>query len=526
MSKLLTIAIYLRISREDDKDSESQSISNQRACILDYINAYLSKNCAVSVVEYIDDGYTGTTFDRPQFKRLVSDCKNKKIDVVIVKDTSRLGRHHIWAGYYSEEFFVEHNIRFIAINDGIDTASEEQNDFIPIKLAFDEFYPRDISKKVKSALVAKKKAGKHLAPTAPYGYKKDPEDNYKLLIDNEVRKNVEKIFKLALENYSDCSIANILTSEGVLIPSVYKNLNRGKKSCVYGAWCSRTVGGMLDNPTYMGCLTQGRMKKLRIKSKKIVRTDKSKWIIAKDSHEPIIDKATFEKVQEIRESKQPKIKIKYDDLLGGLLFCKECGHTLGINRNGVGTAYVVCNYYRKYSKYGACTSHSMKYADLEKEVLRQLKTIYKNQIKQKEMDKKIVDVVKKNQALDKKKDLITQHKITCSKLDNQLENAYLDKLNGIITDSMYLSVSKKLSEQLNTLKQNIDTLEKEQENKKNRVMELKLLERELSQILTFEKPSKSLLMKIIKKIEITEAKKIEIYLNIRGDVRKCVTSEA
>ena len=297
-SKIYNVGIYIRLSREDEEKNkvESESITNQRNIILDYINK-LDENFKV-YDEYVDDGYSGTNFDRPSFNKLIQDIESGKVNCVITKDYSRLGRDYIKSGEYLEKYFPSHNVRYIAILDNIDTLYDSSsNDFAPFKAVFNDQYAKDISKKVRSSLASKKGKGEFLGWKAVYGYKLDENDRYKLVIDEEAAKVVRRIFQMAYEGKSCKVIADILTNEGVPIPSVYANLNRGKKSSAYGLWCSRTIDEMLNNETYIGNLTQGRRRTINYKIKKEIRVPKEQWIVKENTHEPIIDKQMFEIVQ-------------------------------------------------------------------------------------------------------------------------------------------------------------------------------------------------------------------------------------
>ena len=259
------VGIYLRLSREDEKLGESESISNQRDLLLNYIR----DNNLLLVDEYVDDGVSGTTFDRAGFNRMIKDCEAKKINMIITKDTSRLGRDHIEFGFYVERYFPEHNIRYVAVNDGIDTeSSSSANDMLVFKSAFNDMYVKDISNKIRSSLYTKKRNGQFVGAYAPYGYMKDPEDKHKLLINEEEARIVKRIFKMFASGSSLNDICDILTHEQIKTPSISKNMKLGQNNVHYGVWSTRTISDILKCPTYIGNLTQCKQKKVNYKSKR------------------------------------------------------------------------------------------------------------------------------------------------------------------------------------------------------------------------------------------------------------------
>ena len=226
------VGIYLRLSREDEKQGESGSISTQRELLLDYIK----NNNLLFVCEYVDDGVSGTTFDRKGFNRMIRDCESKKINMIITKDTSRLGRDHIEFGYYVEKYFPEHNIRYVAVNDGIDTFNNSSNDMLLFKSAFNDMYVKDISNKLRSSLYIKKKSGLFVGCYAPYGYKKCNNDNHRLEIDSNTSYVVKRIFDMFIKGYSLGKISDVLTCENIPTPSMAKNMRLGQSNIHYGVW--------------------------------------------------------------------------------------------------------------------------------------------------------------------------------------------------------------------------------------------------------------------------------------------------
>lgn len=511
------VGMYIRLSREDeekeDSNAESESISNQRSFILDF----LKENNYTLYDEYVDDGFSGTNFNRPGFKRLIQDIEAGKINMVVTKDMSRLGRDYIGFGDYIEKWFPEHNVRYIAITDNVDTFADGiGNDIVPFKAIMNDMYSKDISKKVKASITTKKKNGQFLGSHAPYGYKKDPNNKYKLIIDKEASVVVKRIYDMYLSGVSLHEIARILTDEKITKPSVYlgKKVIREDLAMI---WDVRSIYDILSNPNYTGDLVQGRHKKVNYKSKKLVKAPKSQWITAYNTHEAIIDKKTFELVQAIHEKNRLIHKNeKKDDLLKGFLYCKECGHTLGINHNGAKQRYIVCNYYRKYSKQGFCTSHSMRYEEIEKIVLKEVRNLCKQVVDTKRLENILKNNDKKKKAIENLDIQIKQAKKVIQDNTDFLYNSYLDKLKGIITTEMYQKLANSLSEEMKVNQELVNKLEKEQQElKDNKVNNNSDVKKIVNDYLALKKVDRNLLANIIDYITVDKDKNIEIHFKIQ-----------
>ena len=503
--------MYLRLSRDDGDKLESESISNQR----DFINDYIKKNDYILIQEYIDDGISGTTFERPGFKKMINDALSGKINTIITKDLSRLGRNNSKTSGYVEEFFPENNIRYIAILNGIDTEEDNvANKFASYLYVQNEQYAYDISEKVKAAINTKKRNGQFLGATAPYGYKKDPNNKYHLIIDEYSSQIVKRIFNMFINGYSLQRIADSLTNDKIPIPSVYKNLNRGMKSTAYGIWCTRTIDEMLNNPTYIGNLTQCRRKKKSFKLKKIVRNPKEKWIIVKNTHEPIIDTDTFNIVQELYHKNTNTNN--NDVLLKGLLFCKECGHSIAISKNNNNKYYCQCNYYKKYSKRGLCTPHSCPYELLENSVLTEIRKLCKLCLNKRNLETIVNNNNKQHKLILEFKSKINKASIKLYSLTQKLDTTYDDRLNNIITIEQYKKTSNNLKNEIKEEKNLLYSLNKEYyyllKNKKN----IEDYTSIIKEYLEFKNPTKQLISSIIDKVLLDENKNIDIHLKIKS----------
>lgn len=515
------VGIYLRLSREDDLKGESGSISNQR----DIINQYIKENKLICVNEYVDDGVSGTQFDRDGWNKLISDIEAKRINMVITKDLSRFGRNEGQQLRYLD-YFYENGIRYVAILDNVDTFDEynTSNEMIPIQCFFNEKHVRDTSKKMKASVYNKRSQGCFLGKTAPYGYKKDPNDKYKLLIDDEAAQVVRKIFELFVNGKSVSTICNILTDEKIPIPSEYKGLNVGMKSTVYGIWNNRTVSDILKLPTYVGDLTQGRSRKLSYKSKKRVRLQKENWIICQNKCPAIIDRETFNLVQDIYNRNKNQGKNTQNILLKGFVYCKECGHTIGFRLQKVNTktkgqvtrCYGNCNYWSKYKKYGVCTPHNIKYYQLEELVLNEVKKICKAYLKTDDLKIMLENNDKTSKML---KDLEMRLKKLEAEVDfstKKREDLYNDKLNGIIDLDMYKKMVNRITDETVTKQSEIKELYTKIYNMKNSIMNSKKkYDNFIKEYLDMKTPNIQLLSSIIDKIVIDEDRNIDIYYKFK-----------
>ena len=320
--------LYLRLSKEDEAQGQSGSISNQRAILERYAQdqGWEVAGC------YIDDGYSGLHFDRPGFQRLLSDIEAGLVNLVLTKDLSRLGRDYIDTGYYLERYFPSRQVRYIALADGIDTfaSSSAQNDMGPFKSVMNDLYAKDISQKVRAVMDTKREAGQFIGAFAPYGYQKDPENKNRLFVDGPAAEVVRRIFEEYLAGQSMAGIARRLNQEGVLPPSRYKaeiqRLPYHNANAVQGVWRAETIRTILGNPTYAGDLAQGKNEKWSYKLKASHKVPRQEWTVVPDTHEAIIDKEAFQIVQQLLERRSGHCKTKaHSHLLSGLVFCGDCG---------------------------------------------------------------------------------------------------------------------------------------------------------------------------------------------------------
>ena len=513
-SKTFNTALYIRLSREDGDNMESESITNQR----DLLHLFLekTKEKLVYIDEYVDDGFTGSNFDRPSWKRLMRDLENGKVNTIITKDLSRMGRDYISMGEYIERIFPEKGIRYIAINDDIDTLHETPGlEFLQFKLMFNDYFLKDTSKKIRKVLRSKKEKGEFLGFKAPYGYLKDPSDKHKLIVDENVRPIIKKIFLLAYTGKSPRQIADIFSKEHIETPSVYANLNRGMKSTAYDLWCPRTIEEMLTNETYVGNMTQGRRRKINYKSKKEIRTPKEEWIIIENTHEAIIDKKIFDTVGELLKKNKNKPTGNNIMLLTGFMVCKECGHKIGINKSSDGKRYYChCSYYTAHSKYGLCTPHSLNYKKLENLVLEEIRKMCKEYVDSTNFKERIEAARKKNDIKVKKQVEISILEKKIRTNNSYIDKVYEDKLNGNIDIEMFNRLTTKYKDEIISLKKRIESIEKESTAIDKADTNKDILEK-INEYLALEKPTRALLVNLIDKILISEDKTIEIHYKFK-----------
>lgn len=361
--------LYLRLSRDDANRGESESIQNQRALLREY-----AARQGFSVAdEYVDDGWSGTNFDRPRFQDMLRDMEQHRFDIVLVKDLSRLGRDYIQIGRYLELAFPEHGVRLIAVNDGLDTARAD-TDMAPFRNVVNEMYARDTSRKIRSALHAKMQEGKFVGNFAPYGYQKDPRDKNHLIPDGHAAQVVRQIFIWAAAGSRPAEIARRLGERGEPPPAVYRcqahpELNPDCYS-KRKEWTAGSVSRILRDTVYLGCIAQGKTDKISFKSKKTREKRPEEWIVVPERHEPLVSVQAFETVQHQRASRRCDRKGTFENLFSGLAFCMDCGKamsTVGTRKKG-SAANLACGAYKLHGA-SACSNHFIAYESLYRCVL-------------------------------------------------------------------------------------------------------------------------------------------------------------
>ncbi len=511
------VGIYIRLSR-DDGNIESDSIVSQRSLL----NQYICENNYNLVDEYVDDGFTGTNFERPSFKRMINDIESGKINMIITKDMSRLGRDYIGTGELIEKYFPNKNVRYIAINDGIDTFIDNtNNDIAPFKAIMNDMYAKDISKKVKTSLHSRMKDGLYVSGRCPFGYMKDLNNKNHLVINNEQADIVKLIFNLALKGNTYHYIAQELTKRKIKTPAAYYNyvwntkcINTNCISQEYGVWVDTTIKAILTNRIYVGDTVQGKTKKINYKLKKVVKNKPNDFIIVKNTHEAIIDRDTFEFVQTLlpKNVKRPEKKRFY--LLDGLLYCGDCKHRITIRyQNKTGRSYTTCDYYRTYSKYHLCTTHTNNYENLERVILDNIKDVCKEYLDKSKIKDSISNMEFKDNSLKIKKQM-EGLELANNKLTENLDKNYMNMLKGIIDEEQYIRVSKNIKTEISNNKKNIDNFKKEtsESNKINK----KQIEKYINKFLSLENLTRELIINLVEKIYIYQDKQIDIIFTFKN----------
>ncbi len=365
-------ALYMRLSR-DDGTAESASITTQRKML----KSYAADNGYLVFDEYVDDGWSGTNFDRPDFKRMIADIEAKKINLVITKDLSRLGRDYITTGQYTEIYFPAKGVRYIAINDGYDSDSP-YTDIAPFKNVINEMYARDTSKKIRSALTTKMRNGAYIAAFAPYGYQKDPADKNHLVVDAQSGEIVKQIFRMAANGALPIEIARTLNAQNVPSPAVYRCMTHDSLDVsLYSQrqeWTSATITKMLRNVVYLGHIAQGKTTKVSFKSHLTVTNPRDEWIVVENTHEALVDEETFDLVRRRTGARTCEKKGEFYNLFSGIAKCADCGRNMsatGTRKKG-SPANLTCGGYKLYGA-DECSNHFIDYNVLYGIVLTSLK---------------------------------------------------------------------------------------------------------------------------------------------------------
>lgn len=517
-TKSFRVGLYMRLSREDGDKEESSSVTNQREMLKRYVSE--QENFFI-LKEYVDDGYTGTNFDRPGFKQMIEDIEAGIIDTVITKDLSRLGRERLGVGHYTEIYFPEHNVRYIALLDNIDTYFDAgMNDMAPFKGVINDMYVRDISKKIRSSLIERKKAGNFLGVTAPYGYQKDPNNKFHLIINEKEAEVVKRVFRLYLEGNGLTRIAQILTKDGIPVPGESRDIGKTRRTALYSSWKQTTIRRILDNRVYLGELVQFKRRKINYKSKRRITVPEEERYICRGTHEAIIDEESFNAVQNILKKNKSFKGTKHDYLFKGLLFCSECGARLNVTysnyalkRYGEYRYTTICySYSRLYSD--ICTRHSNSIPELEEVLIKHIKEVCKRYINENLQDE-LISMAKKQKQLElkqisneKRLETISQK---ISDIGLYIKNLYMDKVKGVVSENDYISLVADFTKDRDNLIKEKEELITIMNNQKPQIDETAKIEKLAKEFISLEKPTKQLLNELIEKITISENKEINIY---------------
>lgn len=537
--KIWKLAVYIRLSVEDGDDKvESYSVSNQR----ELINMYLKDEPDISIIDYyIDDGYSGTDFNRPDFQRMLKDMKNNKINAIIVKDLSRLGRNYIEVGNYMEQIFPLYGIRFIAINDNIDSVKDPRsvnNIIVPFKNLMNDEYCRDISNKVKSVINAKKRNGEFCAGIAPYGYIKDPENKHHLIIDEESAKIVKLIFQMTLEGKGKVTIAKTLNKMNIYAPSDYKRLvlkikcgnayNKSQNKLI--GWNPGQINHILRNEVYCGDMVQCKYKTVSYKIHKLVATNKEDRIIVRDTHEAIISREDFDKVQKMVLSRDVRVtKFGELTLFSGFLRCSDCGRGMTrrrgghINKKTNEYSYIYyCNTYVRKSE-DLCSMHKIRESDLKEMVLEIIKMQIKLVI---DVDNTIKEITK-SKKIDYNKDIllnsINNIEVELNKKKILKKSVYEDWKLGVISQDEYLEYADEYENTINKLQFDLKELKDKVSlyNQDNNPSDNSWIET-FKKNQNIEEVTREVLMSLVNIIKIHEEGKITVVFKYEDEYKRAL----
>ena len=457
-------ALYCRLSRDDEMQGDSNSIRNQKSILQKYADDGGFTNTAF----FVDDGYSGTTFDRPDWNRLMELVDSGKVGTIIVKDMSRLGRDYLKVGMYTEMVFPNAEVRFIAINNGVDSNNQAENDMTPIINIFNEFYAKDTSRKIRAVFKAKGLAGKPLCTNPPYGYIKDPEDRTRWVVDEEAAKVVRDIFRLCVQGYGVSQIANEISKRHIMNPTAHAKANgvsipnnREDEDNRY-KWRGSTISHLLSRQEYLGHTVNFKTYRKSYKQKKQLKNDPKNWQIFENTHEAIIDRETFDIVQRIRDGRRRVTPMGEMPALSGMVFCADCGAKMYQvrGRSLAQSEYMVCATYRKKGK-EICPSHQIRNSVIEKYLLAGIREI--TECVRVHEDEFVEMITRKSRAdverglRDGKREL-EQSQARIHKLDDIIRRLYEDNIEGKVSDERFAKMTESYEAEQKTLESRVAQL--------------------------------------------------------------------
>ncbi|MBP2016257.1 recombinase family protein [Anaerococcus degeneri] len=527
-TKKYVAGLYCRLSKDDGNSVESMSIWSQKVML----KQFAETNSIAIYDYYVDDGYSGTNFERPSFKKMITDIENGKINCVITKDLSRLGRNYLQSGAYIEMYFPQKNIRYIAITDGIDTLNSNQNDIMPFKNILNEMYAKDTSKKVKSAIQSRMREGTYIGSKAPFGYLKDPNNKRRLIIDEKTKPIIELIYKLCLEGKGTQLISQELMKRKIPRPSAF--VENAEK--LYGLteenkyqWSHRMVLNVLRDPVYCGNMARNKRPTLSFKNSKRMYIPKSDYIYAKDTHEGIVSEEIWEQVQTMIDKRKCNNKkgLYYDNIFQGLVRCPKCGYALTPKtdyrlkkKELIDFVHFSCSTYKKYGV-NACSSHRIEARDLYNIVLEDIQyhgsmaLSAKEDFVEKIIEKIEVEKIDEGKELSNKLEL---KKNQLAELDRSYEQLYEDRLEGNITERnfnlMNVSISKKqdkLIEEIKVLEGDIEVSFETEDNYK------KFMDN-ISKYAKIKSLNRYILNQVIDKIYVYDKKEIDGQISQKVEI--------
>ena len=530
-------ALYERLSRDDEQAGESNSIQNQKK----YLEEYARQHGLRNIRHFYDDGYSGTNFNRPGFAALLEEIEAGRVETLVVKDLSRFGRNYLQVGYYTEILFPKKGVRFIAINNNVDSATPQDNDFTPFLNIMNEWYAKDTSNKIKAIFKSRMKDGMRCSGSIPYGYKREPDDKQTLIVDEPAAEVVRKIFRLACQGNSTTAIADILTAEQVLIPAAYA-AQHNPKNCRHKSvkdpcrWNATTVGYILDRQEYLGHTVLGKSICENFKTKQRRAATPDELMIFPDTHEAIIDQDTWDIARKIRMKKKPRVANgTYSHRLSGLVYCADCGARMGFispdARHGEkhydSDSAFQCGNYR--STAAECVSHYVKTSVLEAAVLQAIQTVSKYVL---ENEAEFVDQLRavwnehQTRATNSGQQELAEARKRMSDLDGKIQKLYESALNGLLPERQAQRMIQQYDEEQILLEKRIEELESLVQQDEIKEVDTSRFIAMVKKYRDCEELTDTMLYAFIDRIEVHEAtggrtvyrqQKIDIHFNFIGN---------
>ena len=512
-------ALYCRLSKDDGTNNESMSISTQKTMLKDYAKRNGFLNCQF----YVDDGYSGTNYDRPAFRQLIEDIQDGEVSTLITKDLSRLGRNYLETGTYIEVFFPNHNVRYIAINDGVDSIDNAQMDITPFRNIINEMYAKDTSRKIKSALHARRMQGKYMATTAPFGYQKDEKDHNHLVIDEVTAPVVELIFSIAEEGVGLHTICNRLRKAKVIKPSFYKKemFERYTDEEKMYDWDTAYVSKILHDPVYAGNLTVAERPTKTMRSKKRQYIPYAEREVIYGTHEPIIEQNRWNTIQKILESRPPVIgesSSGYDNIFRGIIKCADCGSAMLVKveqkrkRNNVlDKTFYCCTKYRKFGKEG-CSAHTIEARTVHEVVLADIqKHAGQALTDRKAMVTEIAERLNLQLSADKEqqKKELRQCKQRVSEIENLYAKLYEDLTRELLTEKRFQMLSARFDSEQEELTAKIKELEKSAIADKEQLSSIEQFAEQISGYAGITELNFKIINQLIEKILVSEPVEVD-----------------
>ena len=530
-------ALYERLSRDDEQAGESNSIQNQKK----YLEEYARQHGLRNIRHYYDDGYSGTNFNRPGFAALLEEIEAGRVETLVVKDLSRFGRNYLQVGYYTEILFPKKGVRFIAINNNVDSAAPQDNDFTPFLNIMNEWYAKDTSNKIKAIFKSRMKDGMRCSGSIPYGYKRKPDDKQTLIVDEPAAEVVRKIFRLACQGNSTTAIADILTAEQVLIPATYAALHN-PKNCRHKSvkdpyrWNATTVGYILDRQEYLGHTVLGKSICENFKTKQRRAATPDELMIFPDTHEAIIDQDTWDIARKIRMKKKPRAANgTYSHRLSGLVYCADCGARMGFispdakhgDKHYDSDSAFQCGNYR--STAAECVSHYVKTSVLEAAVLQAIQTVSKYVL---ENEAEFIDQLRavwnehQTRASNNGQFELVNARKRMTELDEKIRKLYESALNGLLPERQAQRMIQQYDEEQIVLEKRIEELESLVQQDEIKEVDTSRFIALVKKYRDCEELTDTMLYAFIDRIEVHEAtggrtvyrqQKIDIHFNFIGN---------